>query len=171
MWFPLAARPKLGSVAAVPVSKQPFVVQAGEEKPLRQDGWFDSGDVAVLDEDNRSPHRSRPRTSSSRVAVKIASSIDVENPPWDVRAAEAVVVGYRIRMGRTAVARCRATGPCDRDRTIDRGASGRQDRKWWTPNDVVFVEALSYGATDKSEDEVAPPLRRPIIRQLRGRPA
>ena len=52
MWFPLAARPKLGSVAAVPVSKQPFVVQAREEKPLLQDGWFDSGDVAVLDEDN-----------------------------------------------------------------------------------------------------------------------
>jgi hypothetical protein len=40
------------------------------------------------------------------------------------------------------------------------GAAGEA----WMPDDVVFVEALSYGATGKiPEDGVAPPLRRPLF--------
>ena len=64
-----------------------------DENPLLQDGWFDSGDIAVLDDDNtvRLTDRAKDVIKSGGEWI---SSIDVENLAMGCPGvAEAAVVG------------------------------------------------------------------------------
>ena len=54
-----------------------------DEKPLLHDGWFDSGDIAVLDDDNNIQLTDRAKDVIKSGGEWI-SSIDVENLAWVV---------------------------------------------------------------------------------------
>jgi acyl-CoA synthetase (AMP-forming)/AMP-acid ligase II len=121
-----------------------------DEKPLLEDGWFNTGDIAVMDEDNhiRLTDRAKDVIKSGGEWI---SSIDVENlavgcpgvtdaavigiphPQWEERPLLVVVPA--------------ATDPA----TAKSIYAFLEDKiaKWWMPDDIVFVEALMYGATGK----------------------
>ncbi|WP_084799746.1 long-chain-fatty-acid--CoA ligase [Bradyrhizobium sp. Ai1a-2] len=120
------------------------------DKEVLQDGWFDTGDLAVMDRDNdiRLTDRAKDVIKSGGEWI---SSIDIENvvsgcpgvseaavvgiphPKWEERPLLVVVVksGFSVS---TASIRAYLEGKI---------------AKWWIPDDVVFADALSYGATGK----------------------
>jgi fatty-acyl-CoA synthase len=117
---------------------------------LLQDGWFDSGDLAIMDSDNyiRLTDRAKDVIKSGGEWI---SSIDIENlmmacpgvsdvavigvahPKWEERPLLVVVPRPDAALSIGA---------------INAYLEGRI-AKWWMPDDVVFVDALSYGATGK----------------------
>ena len=71
-----------------------------EEKPLLEDGWFNTGDLAVMDGDN-----SIQLTDRAKDVIKSGgewiSSIDIENLAVGCPGvAEAAVIGVRIQSGK-----------------------------------------------------------------------
>jgi fatty-acyl-CoA synthase len=121
-----------------------------DDKPLLQDGWFDSGDVAVLDDDNtvRLTDRAKDVIKSGGEWI---SSIDVENLAMGCPGvAEAAVVGiphpkWEERPLLVVVPQAGATVTAQSIAAYLEGKIA----KWWMPDDVVFIDALSYGATGK----------------------
>ena len=121
-----------------------------EEKPLLEDGWFNTGDLAVMDGDN-----SIQLTDRAKDVIKSGgewiSSIDIENLAVGCPGvAEAAVIGVphpkweeRPLLVVVPAAGARPTAQSIADHLESKIA------KWWMPDDVVFVEALSYGATGK----------------------
>jgi len=114
------------------------------------DGWFPTGDVATIDRDGfmQITDRSKDVIKSggewigsidleniamSHPAVAMAACIGVPHPKWDER--PLLVVQARPGM---SVARDELLGLFD----------GKVAR-WWTPDDVVFVDAIPLGATGK----------------------
>jgi len=121
-----------------------------DEKPLLHDGWFDSGDIAVLDDDNtvRLTDRAKDVIKSGGEWI---SSIDVENLAMGCPGvAEAAVVGipHPKWEERPLLVVAPQAGATVTVQSIAAHLEGKI-AKWWMPDDVVFVEALSYGATGK----------------------
>jgi acyl-CoA synthetase (AMP-forming)/AMP-acid ligase II len=118
--------------------------------PLREDGWFPTGDVATID-----PDGFMQITDRSKDVIKSGgewiSSIDLENaamahpgvaeaavigvfhPKWDERPLMIVVPRPGANLTREVVL----------DFLKDKIA------KWWMPDDVQFVEAIPHTATGK----------------------
>jgi len=118
--------------------------------PLDKDNWFDTGDVATLD-----PHGYMQIVDRTKDVIKSGgewiSTIDIENiavghpavaeacvigmahPKWDERPALFVV----LKTGQSA----------DKAAILDflKGKIA----KWWTPDDVIFVDDLPHTATGK----------------------
>jgi fatty-acyl-CoA synthase len=121
-----------------------------DDKPLLEDGWFNTGDLAVMDDDNniRLTDRAKDVIKSGGEWI---SSIDIENivmgcpgvlevavigiphPKWEERPLLVVVPKPDTTLSVSAIRAC----------LEDKIA------KWWMPDDVVFVDALTYGATGK----------------------
>ncbi len=145
--------PRDGRAAGELLVRGPWVVSryfkgAGGD-PL-VDGWFPTGDVATIDADGfmQITDRSKDVIKSggewigsidleniamSHPEVAMAACIAARHPKWDERPLLVVV---------------RKPGS-----TLDREAllahfEGRI-AKWWTPDDVVFVDAIPLGATGK----------------------
>jgi fatty-acyl-CoA synthase len=121
-----------------------------DDRPLLEDGWFDTGDLAVMESDNsiRLTDRAKDVIKSGGEWI---SSIDIENivagcpgvldaavigirhPKWEERPLLVVVPKPDANMSVGAI----------------KAFLDGQIAKWWMPYDVVFAETLTYGATGK----------------------
>ena len=121
-----------------------------DEKPLLENGWFDTGDLAVMDGDNhiRLTDRAKDVIKSGGEWI---SSIDIENLAAGCPGvADAAVIGIphpQWEERPLLVVVPTATDPAT-EKSIYAFLEGKI-AKWWMPDRVVFVEALVYGATGK----------------------
>jgi len=121
-----------------------------DETPLLEGGWFNTGDLATIDDDNYIQLTDRAKDVIKSGGEWI-SSIDVENLAMGCPGvAEAAVIGIphpqweeRPLLVIVPTASNAATA-----RSIVAFLEGKIAR-WWIPDDIVFVEALTYGATGK----------------------
>lgn len=115
-----------------------------------QDGWFPTGDVATIDRDGfmQITDRSKEMIKSgggwietidleniamSHPAVQQAACIGVAHPKWDERPLLVVIKKPGMNPGKEE---------------LPEFYEGKI-AKWWTPDDVTFVDALPIGATGK----------------------
>ncbi len=121
-----------------------------DDKPLLEDGWFNTGDLAVMDNDKciRLTDRAKDVIKSGGEWI---SSIDIENivmgcpgvldaaiigiphPKWEERPLLVVVPKPDVNLSGVAI----------------KAFLDGKIAKWWMPDDIVFTEALTYGATGK----------------------
>ena len=130
----------------------PWIVSGyyGEEKPLLEDGWFNTGDLAVMDDDNNI-HLTDRAKDVIKSGGEWISSIDIENLATGCPGvAEAAVIGipHPKWEERPLLVVVPAPGATVSVQAVVSFPDGKI-AKWWMPDDVVFVDALSYGATGK----------------------
>ena len=117
---------------------------------LDADGWFDTGDIALIDPDGY-----MQITDRSKDVIKSGgewiSSIDLENVAVGHPAvAEAAVIGVAHSKWQERPLLI-IVKKADRALTKDGMLQYLADKivKWWTPDDVVFVDQLPHTATGK----------------------
>ena len=130
----------------------PWVVSGyyRDEKPLLEDGWFNTGDLATIDGDNYIQLTDRAKDVIKSGGEWI-SSIDVENLAMGCPGvAEAAVIGIPHPQWeeRPLLVVVPAASSAATAKSIVAFLEGKI-AKWWIPDDIVFVEALTYGATGK----------------------
>jgi 3-(methylthio)propionyl---CoA ligase len=130
----------------------PWIVSGyyGEETPLLEDGWFNTGDLAVIDDDNNI-HLTDRAKDVIKSGGEWISSIDIENLATGCPGvAEAAVIGipHPKWEERPLLVVVPAPGAIVSGQAVASFLDGKI-AKWWMPDDVVFVDALSYGATGK----------------------
>ena len=130
----------------------PWIVSSyfRDDKPRLEDGWFDTGDLAVIESDNsiRLTDRAKDVIKSGGEWI---SSIDIENivvgcpgvldaavvgilhPKWEERPLLVVVAKPNANLSAGAI----------------KAFLDGKVAKWWIPDDVVFAKAMTYGATGK----------------------
>jgi acyl-CoA synthetase (AMP-forming)/AMP-acid ligase II len=121
-----------------------------DDRAVLHDGWFDTGDLAVMDSDNniRLTDRAKDVIKSGGEWI---SSIDIENVVAGCPGvSEAAVIGvphpkWEERPLLVVVAKPGANLSVAAIKTYLEGKVA----KWWIPDDVVFADALRYGATGK----------------------
>ncbi|MEO8937391.1 MAG: 3-(methylthio)propionyl-CoA ligase, partial [Burkholderiaceae bacterium] len=134
------------------VARGYFKSEGGDPLVVDEDGisWFPTGDVGTIDPDGylQITDRSKDVIKSggewigsidleniamAHPAVAMAAVIAVAHPKWDERPLLVVV-----RKADTVVTRDELIAHYD-----------GKIAKWWTPDDVVFIEAIPLGATGK----------------------
>jgi acyl-CoA synthetase (AMP-forming)/AMP-acid ligase II len=122
----------------------------GEGGDVLRDGWFPTGDVATIDPDGY-----MQITDRSKDVIKSGgewiSSIDLENIAVAHPAiAEAAVIGVTHPKWdeRPLVIAVKKAGASVTREELLKFYEGKV-AKWWTPDDVIFVEALPHTATGK----------------------
>ncbi|HJV84060.1 MAG TPA: 3-(methylthio)propionyl-CoA ligase [Noviherbaspirillum sp.] len=133
--------------------KGPWVISSyfkGEGDDVLQDGWFPTGDVATISPDGYMQITDRSKDviksggewigsidleniAMAHPAVHQAACIGVFHPKWDERPLLVVVKKPGAEISKEELIRFY-------DGKI---------AKWWTPDDVTFVDALPIGATGK----------------------
>jgi fatty-acyl-CoA synthase len=133
--------------------KGPWIIRSyfkGEGGDVLQDGWFPTGDVATIDPDGYMQITDRSKDviksggewigtidleniAMAHPAVLQAACIGIHHPKWDERPLLIVV---------------RRPGQ-DVSREELLAFYEGKIAKWWTPDDVVFADALPLGATGK----------------------
>jgi acyl-CoA synthetase (AMP-forming)/AMP-acid ligase II len=144
--------PRDGEASGRLMVRGPWVISGyyREERPLLKNGWFDTGDLATIDGENyiRLTDRAKDVIKSGGEWI---SSIDVENLAMDCPGvAEAAVIGipHPKWEERPLLVVVPAPSNAATAQSIVAFLEGKI-AKWWMPDDVVFVETLSYGATGK----------------------
>jgi fatty-acyl-CoA synthase len=148
-----AELPRDGKTSGELLVKGPWVIaryfksEGGD--PLR-DGWFPTGDVATIDADGYMQITDRSKDviksggewigsidleniAMAHPAVAMAACIGAKHPKWDERPLLVVVKKPGAELTR------------DQLLQFFEGKIA----KWWTPDDVVFVDAIPLGATGK----------------------
>jgi 3-(methylthio)propionyl---CoA ligase len=133
--------------------KGPWVIEGyfkGEGGDVLQEGWFPTGDVAVIDDEGymQITDRSKDVIKSggewigsidleniavAHPAVLQAACIGVAHPKWDERPLLVVVKKPGMEVSKDELLQ------------FYEGKIA----KWWTPDDVVFTDSLPLGATGK----------------------
>jgi acyl-CoA synthetase (AMP-forming)/AMP-acid ligase II len=142
-----------GKTAGRLLVKGPWVIERyfrDDGPSVLEDGWFPTGDVAAISADGimQITDRSKDVIKSggewigsidieniamAHPAVEMAACIAVSHPKWDERPLLVVVKRQSHDLS---------------GEELLRFYDGKI-AKWWTPDDVVFVEALPIGATGK----------------------
>jgi fatty-acyl-CoA synthase len=134
-------------VAGPAVSKAYFRV---ETEILDKQGFFDTGDVATVDQDAymRITDRSKDVIKSGGEWI---SSIDLENlAVGHPKVAEAAVIGvYHPKWDERPllIVQLKQDETCSRDEILH--YMDGKIAKWWMPDDVIFIEAIPHTATGK----------------------
>lgn len=122
------------------------------EKPeaFTSDGWFDTGDVATIDEEGwlRLTDRTKDVIKSGGEWI---SSIELENIAVgheEILEAACIGVAHSKWAERPLVVCVRRPGSKVSKQDVLALYAGKI-AKWWTPDDVVFVEELPHTATGK----------------------
>ncbi|HZW23116.1 3-(methylthio)propionyl-CoA ligase [Noviherbaspirillum sp.] len=131
----------------------PWIINSyfkGEGGDVLQDGWFPTGDVATISPDGYMQITDRSKDviksggewigsidleniAMAHPAVQQAACIGVYHPKWDERPLLVVVKKPGAEVAKDELIK------------FYEGKIA----KWWTPDDVVFVDALPIGATGK----------------------
>ena len=122
----------------------------GASESHTDDGWFDTGDVATIDERGYMAITDRTKDVIKSGGEWI-SSIDVENAAMGHQAvAEAAVIGvaHPKWTERPLLIVIRADGAELEKEEILSWLEGKV-AKWWIPDDVVFVDEIPHTATGK----------------------
>jgi fatty-acyl-CoA synthase len=146
--------PRDGVAAGNVMVKGPWVVRdyfrSAAPNPLSADGWFPTGDVGSIDEDGY-----LAITDRSKDVIKSGgewiSSIELENIAVGHPAvAEAAVIGvaHPKWLERPLLLVVRRDGASVSRDDLLKFYDGKVAR-WWTPDDVVFVDELPHTATGK----------------------
>jgi len=144
--------PRDGKSSGRLMVRGPWIVSGyfGEEKPLLEAGWFNTGDLAVMDDDNNI-HLTDRAKDVIKSGGEWISSIDIENLAAGCPGvAETAVIGipHPKWEERPLLVVVPAKGAAPTAHAIATYLEGKIAR-WWMPDDVVFVDALTYGATGK----------------------
>ena len=144
--------PRDGTSAGRFMVRGPWIIGSHfrDDEPLLEDGWFNTGDLAVMDGDNtiRLTDRAKDVIKSGGEWI---SSIDIENIVTACPGVlDAAVIGiphpkWEERPLLVVVPKPEGALSVDTIKTFLDGKIA----KWWIPDDVVFAEALTYGATGK----------------------
>ena len=121
-----------------------------DKEILDDEGFFDTGDVATIDQDGymRITDRSKDVIKSGGEWI---SSIDLENlAVGHPKVAEAAVIGvYHPKWDERPLLICQLKPDvtCSRDEILQ--YMDGKIAKWWMPDDIVFVDAIPHTATGK----------------------
>ena len=131
----------------------PWILQKyfkAENDAVDQDGWFDTGDISVLDQDGYMTIKDRAKDVIKSGGEWI-SSIDLENAAFGhPEVAEACVVGIPHPKWdeRPMLFIVTNTGEeIDKQSILNFLAS--KVAKWWLPDEIIFLKELPHGATGK----------------------
>jgi fatty-acyl-CoA synthase len=114
-------------------------------------GWFETGDVATIDPDGFMAITDRTKDVIKSGGEWI-SSIEVENVATDhPKVAEAAVIGHYHPKWSERPLLIVVRGPEGGDLTAEEMLAWFEGKiaKWWTPEDVQFVDELPHTATGK----------------------
>ena len=145
--------PKDGESQGHLLVRGPWVLQKyfkSETDAVDKDGWFDTGDISVLDQDGYMTIKDRAKDVIKSGGEWI-SSIDLENAAvGHPEVAEACVVGIPHPKWdeRPILFIVTNSGePIDKQSILDFLAS--KVAKWWLPDEIIFLKELPHGATGK----------------------
>jgi fatty-acyl-CoA synthase len=145
--------PKDGESQGHLMVRGPWVLQRyfkAEKDCVDKDGWFDTGDISVLDQDGYMTIKDRAKDVIKSGGEWI-SSIDLENAAVghpDV--AEACVVGIPHPKWDERPMLFIVTNdgePIDKESILE--FLGSKVAKWWLPDEIIFMKELPHGATGK----------------------
>ena len=148
-----AELPKDGESQGHLMVRGPWILQKyfkAEKDAVDQDGWFDTGDISVLDQDGYMIIKDRAKDVIKSGGEWI-SSIDLENAAFghpDI--AEACVVGIPHPKWdeRPMLFVVTNNGEAIEKESILEFLGSRV-AKWWLPDEIVFLKELPHGATGK----------------------
>ena len=145
--------PKDGKSQGHLMVRGPWILQKyfkADKDAVDADGWFDTGDISVLDEDGYMTIKDRAKDVIKSGGEWI-SSIDLENAAFGhPEVAEACVVGIPHPKWdeRPMLFIVTNSGePVEKKSIID--FLSDKVAKWWLPDEIVFLKELPHGATGK----------------------
>ena len=145
--------PKDGESQGHLMVRGPWILQKyfkAEKDAVDQNGWFDTGDISVLDEDGYMIIKDRAKDVIKSGGEWI-SSIDLENAAFghpDITEACVVGIPHPKWDERPMLFVVTNDGePIEKESILE--FLGSRVAKWWLPDEIIFLKELPHGATGK----------------------